>query len=243
MRGSMILILAVLALAPLTACASVTSADFDVVARPTECSVVAPQSADPQAFVRCSSSSTCVATPGEKTSCIALAVSGAEGDACSAQDECAPGLICSTQGGCLRACEVGSACADGAACQEFTSGSPRSAAGTRYGYCPPPSCDPLHPRHPQGEGLVACATDDCYFVGETRTQCFVPGGFARAGEGRACTDDRGCDVGFSCYQSECRKLCRLGGDDCGPAGFKCVSGASDVPGNATLLGESYGHCE
>jgi hypothetical protein len=240
MRRSTFLLFGAFVVAPLTACASVTSADFDVVARPTECSVVAPQSADPQAFLRCDATSTCVTTPGEKTSCIALAASGAEGDACNGQNECAPGFTCSDGVGCVRACEVGSACPDGTACQQFTD-SPRSAAGTEYGYCTPPSCDPLHPRQPRGEGLVACASDDCYFVAESRTMCFPAGVFTRHLEGAACTDDRGCVLGDSCFENVCTKLCRIGGSDCA-AGRKCVSGASDV-GNATLLGEAYGHCE
>lgn len=241
MRRSIRVVLSVLALAPLTACAAVTSADFDVVARPTECSIVAPQSADPKAFLRCDAASTCVSTAEGATSCSALAVAGAEGDTCNAQNECAPGLTCSSQLGCLRACEVDTACADGTACNRFSDGAPMKGSGKEYGYCNPPSCDPLHARHPRGEGLVACATDDCYFVGASRTSCFPSGGFTRGSEGAACIDDRGCAVGDSCYEGKCRTLCRIGGDECA-RGLTCAPGASDV-GDATLLGETYGHCE
>lgn len=240
MRPSMrLVLLATLLVTPLVACAEVTSADFDVVARPTECSIVAPQSADPQAFLRCDATSTCVATPQGKGSCTALAASGEESDACSAQDECAPGFTCSSQLGCVRACLVGSGCADGTACQGF-SNSPRSA-GSEYGYCTPRSCDPLHPRDPQGEGLVACATDNCYFVGKSQTMCFPPGSSTRRREGGTCRDDRGCVVGHSCYEGTCTKLCRVGGSECA-TGHACIPGASDV-GVAVFLGETYGHCE
>lgn len=242
MRPSMrLVLLATLLVTPLVACAEVTSADFDVVARPTECSIVAPQSADPQAFLRCNSTSTCVTTPQGKAACAALAASGEESAACSAQNECAPGLTCSPQLGCVRACVVGGDCADGTACQKFSGDPPRSATGQEYGYCTPRSCDPLHPRDPQGDGLVACATNDCYFVAESRTMCFPAGGFTRHREGVTCSDDRGCVVGNSCYEGHCTKLCRVGGSECA-AGQACTPGASDV-GIPVFLGETYGHCE
>jgi hypothetical protein len=71
---------------PLTGCTAVVAADFDVVAKPTECSLVAPQTADRHSFVRCDAASTCVVTAYGKAVCLAISVAGDEGAACTAVD-------------------------------------------------------------------------------------------------------------------------------------------------------------
>ena len=226
----------------LLGCTSVVAADFDVVATPTECSLLAPQTANRRSFVRCDAASTCVATDNGKASCAAIAVAGEEGAACAAQTECAPGLTCSTQLGCLRVCSVGDPCADGTACNPFSADAPLTAGGHEYGYCAPASCDPLHPLHPQGDRLAACANDECHFIGPSQSACFVAfEGQKRFGAGAACRDDRDCSTANSCYAGRCTTLCRVGGDDCAE-GRSCVEGASDV-GTPLLEGETYGHCE
>lgn len=240
MRRLLVLCCLVVAV-PVTGCTAVVAADFDVVAKPTDCSLVAPQTADRHSFVRCDAASTCVVTLEGKAACLAIAVAGDESAACTAQDECGPGLTCSPQLGCVRVCGMGDACSDGSACTSFTGATPL-ASGREYGFCAPPSCDPLHPLHPQGDGLAACANDECHFIGKDHSACFVAlEGQKRFGGGARCDDDRDCSTANSCYEGRCTTLCRMSASDC-PDGRSCVEGASDV-GVPVLAGETYGHCE
>lgn len=221
-------------------CASVVGADFDqAIAKPTQCSLVAPQTANERSYARCDSNSTCALDEaGGSTSCVGLANYGALGDGCQYANDCSPGLACTTAFGCAEYCVVGSSCADGAACIAFANADDFSTTGENYGFCPPPSCDPMHPAEPEGN-LVACGSGQCRFIAGDRTACFTaPRGEALTGW--TCGDDLDCPSTSTCFEGRCQLLCRLGEDDC-RSGSSCVEGASDV-GSPTLTGTTYGHC-
>lgn len=221
-------------------CASVVGADFDeAVATPTQCSIVAPQTANERSYARCNSNSTCTFDEkGTGTSCVGLTSYGAVGDVCQYANECSPGLACTTALGCAAYCVVGSTCADGAACIAFANADEFSTKGENYGFCPPPSCDPMHPDEPEGE-LGACGSGQCRFIAADRTACFtVPAG--KTPSGAACEDDLDCRPQSTCFEGHCEMLCRVGQDDC-ISGSSCVEGASDVQ-SPTLAGTTYGHC-
>ncbi|WP_146652662.1 hypothetical protein [Labilithrix luteola] len=219
-------------------CASVVGADFDeAVATPTHCSLVAPQTANERSYARCNSTSTCALDDDTGNArCVGLAAYGAVGERCEYLNDCSPGLLCTTAIGCSAYCAIGSSCADGAACIPLRS---RIAVnGEQYGFCPPPSCDPLHPTEPDGN-FVACSTGQCRFIAEDRTACFLASATPQI-TGSACDDDLGCRPTDTCVENRCQPLCRMGQNDC-LNGWTCVEGASDAQ-SPTLDGTTYGHC-
>lgn len=227
----------VLVLPTLGGCAQVLDTDFDAaIAKPTECDLLNPRAGDPRTSLRCDASSTCHVDTSGRAACVAQRLSLEEGAACTYANDCAPGLTCSPQLGCVALCEVGASCGDGSACIAFANAI--MARGTSYGFCPPPSCDPLHGTALEGD-LAPCPSSDCRFIGPTRTACFHDRR-ARKRTGGSCVDDRDCPTRDSCYQHVCARLCRVGGEDCG-AGSTCAPGASDV-GEPELAGHAYGHC-
>jgi hypothetical protein len=75
------------------------------------------------------------------TSCW-LAGAKVAGEACSAQDDCASGLICSSQI-CQPYCDVGkSGCSAGTTCQPFSTPGKAVIDGVEYGYCAPAAPGP-----------------------------------------------------------------------------------------------------
>ena len=226
-------------LSTLAGCTSVVGAQFDeAIAAPTECDLLDPQGADPRSFSQCNSGSTCAATEDlAHTTCAPLRTSGAVGDACAYANDCAPGLTCHLQLGCVPLCTAGATCDDGSECSLYV---PEvTLQGRTFGFCLPPSCDPIDPRHP-AEGLERCPSEQCRFIDDDRTACFTLRRYRRP-TGVACEDDLDCDTTDACFEHTCRRLCRLGQKDC-TIGQTCVEGASGLA-SPKLQGETYGHCE
>jgi hypothetical protein len=169
----------------------------------------------------------------------AMVGSGAEGDACTASEDCGPGLDCSAFDGtgvCRSYCCALSRTADCPADQFCRLGLDPERKAFAVGLCDKcDDCDPLDPN--------ACGSKlSCYpLPGSIEcTACLPPG---KRTPGEKCTLSTDCAKGAACFllapeNSRCVEFCELDSDEpCSDSARKCseVAGAKLPPGIALCL--------
>ena len=158
------------------------------------------------------------------TSCEA-AGTGADGDSCGRDSDCAAGFACTrapgmagAKGGqCRRYCCAGSCAADGTGKKFFC-----DVQAKTEGVLPAPVCMPVRPCRLLQQG--ACeAAETCSPVIQGSRSCVAVG---TATEGMSCDEDH-CADGFVCLGApgarKCKRLCHDGLRPC-PTGAQCVGG-------------------
>ena len=177
------------------------------------CDVASPQSPDP-GFQPCGAGLRCVIA-GEGTDCISPAGSIAEGAACTASDDCAPGLYCSSGGECQRWCKLGADDCPGERC--VVADTPLVAGDVTYGTCAckPPAGAPCDP----GTGC-GCAQGTTCSVVNGAVGCRPIPAQALASRVR-CSSDAQCPERQTCFVGSCHEQCSQP-EDCTAPGSECL---------------------
>lgn len=149
---------------------------------------------------------------------------GADGEPCLADDDCAAGFGCVDPGVCRAYC-----CGAPEACPSGTHCAPRKLAlvppGVPVGPVDIPACAPIEPCTLLDDTTCSLLGETCTVVRLDGSTSCVPPGVGTAGE--ACP----CAAGHVCSQGDarCWKLCRTNrSDDC-PAGSQCSGGSKAYP--------------
>ncbi len=157
-----------------------------------------------------------------------------ENEACTSTADCAAGLACAPavdNGGqqCEKTCSKSSQCTSpGGSCENLVTGKPGTVCT--------PNCDPM-----TNAGCLPTEACRIFEVSSTSTSVNTfCGGAGTKGQGKACTDNYQCDVGFAClnglFEEDCEEVCDVNNDTC-PAPYSCTNLG------VTLGGTEIGTCE